>query len=79
MTSVDICEGYYWYFAFYHRNGLTNRCVATGRTITKQLHRLRFRISPLQLKPEGEALIVYENLVKTWENNSHTGGRPAVH
>jgi len=70
MTRIDICEGYYWYFAFYHRGGLTNRCLATGRGIAEQLDRIRFRIGMLQREPQGEALTVYENLVRTWENKT---------
>lgn len=69
MTRFDICEGYYMYASHYHASGLTNRCIETGRTITEQLDRMRFRPSPLLSEDtmSEEAWEVYNALVTRWE------------
>lgn len=46
MDRISICEGYWLYFAHWHRGGRTARCDRQGRTISEQLHALQFKPAP---------------------------------
>jgi len=68
MTRYDIAEAYHLYATHYHANGLTPRCTHQNRSITQQLHRMRYRPSPLLTEETltEEAQNVYQTLVAKW-------------
>ena len=74
MDRISICEGYWLYYVHWHASGLTRRCVMTKRGIAEQLHRMRFKPSPLldldSLRHEdrAEAREVYFGLVERYED-----------
>lgn len=73
MDRISICIGYWLYFAHWHKDGRTTRCHRQGRTISWQLHKLRFKPAPslgldsLCLEDYAEAREVYLTLVRRHE------------
>ena len=64
-----ICEGYAVFAMLWHRGGWTERCHQQGRNIDDQLHRMRFKLSPLISGPrdlEPEAREVYDTLAERY-------------
>ena len=70
MNRIDVCDAYWVYYMLWHASGLTRRCHAQGRGIAEQLHRLRYRASPLlgsEHDLTDDARDVYDGLVQRWE------------
>jgi hypothetical protein len=67
-----IAEGYYLFYAHWHMGGLTERCHRQGRGIAEQLHRMRFRPSPLLTLDTADESTrdVYDALVDRYHGGS---------
>lgn len=73
VNRFDIAEAYWMYYVLWHKGGMTARCHAQGRSISAQLHRMRFSArasltSEHALMPEGRR--AYDALVARWEGDT---------
>ena len=75
FDKFDICEAYYIYLYNWNSGGVTNRWYITSRrnrqnqSISAQLHRMKFKPSPLlseeTLTENGRD--IYNDLINKWE------------
>jgi hypothetical protein len=69
--AFDIMDAYWYYYAMWHKDGLTNRDHASKRSISQIAHRLNYRCSVgfgiESLKESERSLDIYNNLVLRWE------------
>lgn len=71
--DFDVCDAYWLFYSHWHVDGLTLRCVATGRSISGQLHRMKYRPAPA-LSEETlteESRDIYDALVYRWHPLHH--------